>query len=158
MAYQKLQTERALPIVYSDTINIPDISNLHAEGVTSAFVASELVVAAGDFLLSITVGDIVYNTTAGSEAVATVVSITSDTVLVLSANIMAVGETFSIYGDTNNGCVLYLGGAGNITVLTVGNDTTPFIGVLAGTYLPVQVRRVLSTGTTVAANTINALW
>lgn len=59
----------------------------------------------------------------------------------------------------NNGCVLYIGGAGDLKVMTAGGDIVEFIGVLAGTFLPVQVVRVFATGTTGAAATnILALW
>lgn len=53
-------------------------------------------------------------------------------------------------------CVLYIGGAGNIRVLTAGGDDVVFTGVLAGTFLPIQVVRVFSTNTT--ATNIVALW
>lgn len=53
-------------------------------------------------------------------------------------------------------CVLYIGGAGNIRVLTAGGDDVTFNGVVAGTFLPVQVVRVFSTGTT--ATNILATW
>lgn len=43
---------------------------------------------------------------------------------------------------------LYVGGAGNVKVTTVGGDTVTFVGVAAGTVLPVLVKRVFSTGTT----------
>jgi hypothetical protein len=59
-------------------------------------------------------------------------------------------------GTSNNGCVLYVGGAGNLTVDTVGGDTITFTGVLAGSFIPVQVTRVYATGTT--ATSIVALW
>lgn len=59
-------------------------------------------------------------------------------------------------GTSNNGCVLYVGGAGNLTVDTVGGDTITFTGVLGGSFIPVQVKRVYSTGTT--ATSIVALW
>ena len=59
-------------------------------------------------------------------------------------------------GEFNNGCVLYIGGAGNVRVLTAGQDDVTFTGVNAGTFLPVQVIRVWSTGT--SATTILALW
>lgn len=42
---------------------------------------------------------------------------------------------------------LYVGGAGNVTVISGGNTVT-FVGVLAGTILPVQVTQVRATGTT----------
>lgn len=59
-------------------------------------------------------------------------------------------------GSGNNGCVLYIGGAGNIKVTTAGGDTVTFTGLLAGMFLPVQVLRVWSTDTT--ATNIIALW
>lgn len=59
-------------------------------------------------------------------------------------------------GSGNNGCVLYVGGAGNIKVTTAGGDTVTFNGLLAGMFLPVQVLRVWSTDTT--ATNIIALW
>lgn len=59
-------------------------------------------------------------------------------------------------GDINWPCVLFIGGAGNLRVLTAGGDDVTFTGVLAGSFLPVQVTRVFSTGTT--ATNIIALW
>ena len=59
-------------------------------------------------------------------------------------------------GSGNRGCVLYVGGAGNLRVLTVGGDDVTFTGVQAGTFLPVHVLRVFSTNTT--ATGIVALW
>jgi len=52
--------------------------------------------------------------------------------------------------------VLYIGTSGNLRVLTAsGNDVT-FVGIIGGTFLPVQVIRVFATDTT-AANIV-ALW
>lgn len=62
----------------------------------------------------------------------------------------------SINGGTNNGCVLYVGTPGNLKVLTVGGDEVIFPNIQAGTFVPVQVLRVFSTGTT--ATNIVALW
>lgn len=62
-------------------------------------------------------------------------------------------------GDTYTNkwpAVLYIGGAGNIRVLTAGGDDVTFNGVVAGTFLPIQVIRVFSTGTT--ATNIVATW
>lgn len=53
------------------------------------------------------------------------------------------------------GCLLYIGGAGNVRVLTTGNDDVTFTAVAAG-FFPVQVIRVFSTGTT--ATNIIGLW
>lgn len=59
-------------------------------------------------------------------------------------------------GTGNNGCVLYVGVAGDVKVQTVGGDDVVFTGVLAGSFIPVQVLRVFATGTT--ATNIVALW
>jgi len=62
-------------------------------------------------------------------------------------------------GDTYTNpwpCVLYIGGSGNVRVLTAGGDDVVFTGVLAGTFIPVQVTRVFATNTT--ATNIVAVW
>jgi hypothetical protein len=97
----------------------------------------------------------VYNTTTGT-GVATVTSVDSATVLTLSANSIGAGENYTLYADDNQGCVLYAGSGGNIRVLTAGGDDVTFDAVPAGSFVPVQVKRVFSTSTT-PTNTI-ALW
>jgi hypothetical protein len=59
-------------------------------------------------------------------------------------------------GIGNNGCVLYVGGSGDVRVLTAGGDDVTFVGINGGTFVPVQVLRVWATGTT--ATSIIALW
>lgn len=60
-------------------------------------------------------------------------------------------------GETvNNGCVLYVGGLGDVRVLTAGGDDVVFSAVPAGTFVPVNVVRVFSTNTT--ATNLVALW
>ena len=51
---------------------------------------------------------------------------------------------------------LYIGGAGNVSLDTVGGDTVTFTGLAAGTILAVRTARVRSTSTTATA--IVALW
>ena len=59
-------------------------------------------------------------------------------------------------GSGNNGCILYVGTAGNVEVVTVGGDNVTFVGVVAGTFLPVLVKQVVAAGTT--ASNILACW
>lgn len=59
-------------------------------------------------------------------------------------------------GSNNEGCVLYVGGAGALDVTTVGGDRVTFTGILAGSFFPVQVVKVWAAGTT--ATNIIALW
>jgi hypothetical protein len=62
----------------------------------------------------------------------------------------------SVSGGTNNGCVLYVGTAGNLRVQTVGGDDVTFNNINTGAFIPVQVVKVYATGTT--AGSILALW
>lgn len=50
--------------------------------------------------------------------------------------------------EANVGPTLYVGGAGNVSVETIGGDEVIFSGVAAGSFMPLQVRKVRSTGTT----------
>lgn len=59
-------------------------------------------------------------------------------------------------GTPNRGCVLYIGIGGNLRVLTVGGDEVIFNNIPDGTFLPVQVVRVLDSDTD--ADKIIALW
>lgn len=43
---------------------------------------------------------------------------------------------------------LWIGGAGNINVITQGGETVLISGIQAGTLIPIRVSRVLSTNTT----------
>ena len=44
--------------------------------------------------------------------------------------------------------VIYVGGAGNVRVLTAQNNDVIFVGMQPGAVVPVQVLRVFSTNTT----------
>lgn len=43
---------------------------------------------------------------------------------------------------------LYIGGDGNVKVTMFNGDEVTFVGLIAGTLLPVRAKRVWSTGTT----------
>ncbi len=51
---------------------------------------------------------------------------------------------------------LYVGGAGNVAVITSKGETVTFSSVQTGTVLPIRVRQVLSSGT--SATNILALY
>ena len=153
MAYQKLQVGLGVNVIPSDTINIPNVSGPTQSGSATSTSANNLVDTAATFTNNL-VGYIVYNTT--DNTVATVTSVTDANTLVLSANIMANAESYTLYADDNAGCVLYVGGAGDLRVLTSSGSDITFTGVLAGSFIPVQVKRVFSTSNT--ATSILALW
>ena len=51
---------------------------------------------------------------------------------------------------------LYVGGAGNVSVVTEGDDTVTFTGVQAGSMLVLRIKQVRATSTT--ATNIVRLW
>ena len=161
MAYQKLQAGRALSVIPSDTVNIPNIAAVSASGTTTAGTTNKLTDTDGDFLNKrVAVGDIIYAQSSTPKAV-TVIAIDSATVLSVSSTVAA-STAYTIYSQANNpqnGCVLYCGGEGTISVVTVGGDTVEFVGLLAGQFIPVQVLRVNATvaSGTIATNIV-ALW
>tara|TARA_R110002012_G_scaffold303321_1_gene505046 strand:+ start:596 stop:1054 length:459 start_codon:yes stop_codon:yes gene_type:complete len=144
MAYQKLQQSGAVAVIPSDTVNIPNISQIAASGTTTSGTASKLTDTAGDFInKNVAVGDIVY---AGAVAT-TVTAIDSATVLSVGTTVPT-ATAYNIYPEATNGCVLYCGGTGNINVLTAAGQTVTLSAVPTGEVLPLQVVRVNATSTT----------
>jgi hypothetical protein len=159
MAYDKLQARSARKVVPSDTIGLPSIASEQQSGTTDGVAVSELIDSTKLFLSSVKTGFIVVNTTVGSEAIATVVSVNSDTALTLSADIIISGEDYTIYGAAEtNGAVLYIGSASGdaLRVMTIAGDDITLVGITAGLFLPVHVKKIFSTGTT--CGDIVALW
>ena len=106
-------------------------------------------------LAGIKPGMVIVNTTDGTQT--TVLSVVDDTTLNVANNIFSVsGKAYAIYGGTQEGAVLYIGGAGNLKVTTVAGDDVTFNGLQEGTFFPVNVIKVFSTGT--SATNIIALW
>lgn len=161
MSVFKTTFSRALRVNPSDNADIP-YPNLIETGTVTTVTSLKLIDSTGLFITNnIKTGDVVYNDTLLTSA--TVVSVDSETQLTLNSNIFTVTtQVYNIYSMSpqtsmgNPGCFLYVGGAGNVSVLTIGGDQLIFNGVPAGTTLPVQVLRLRSTGTT--ATLINALW
>lgn len=166
MSYQKLQGYQALEVIASNKADIPYPSQA-AQGTTTSAVTDKLVDASGPGATFITdnvaIGDIVYNMTNGKAATVTLVE--DEQTLVLNDDIMGSGDKYIVYNastyknyqDANNGCVLYLGNAdGDLRVTTITGNIVNFKGLKAGTFFPVQVKRVHLTGTTLT--NVIALW
>lgn len=161
MSLFKTTFSRALRAHKSDDANIPYPSVIKS-GTNTTATASKLIDSAGLFITNnVKTGDVVHNDT--DETAATVVSVDSETQLTLNANIFtATAKIYTIYNMSpqtsmgNPGCYLYCGGAGNISVVTIGNDIATFFAVPAGTTLPIQVVKLRSTSTT--ATNVMALW
>tara|TARA_R110001606_G_C15301135_1_gene642609 strand:+ start:569 stop:1225 length:657 start_codon:yes stop_codon:yes gene_type:complete len=218
MAYQKLQASRAIAVIPSDTVNIPNPASLAISSTTTGTAAGKLIDAitgtnstasltltdaAKNFItLGVKVGDTVTNTTTPGTTTVTAVG---TTVLTLQSNVFAsagdgysvgsfinsgvkigdivysgaiaatvtavdsatqlsvstgvgAGAAYKLYAShdiPNNGCVLYVGVAADVKVTTAGGDDVTFTGILAGSFIPVQVLRVWATGSPTG---IIALW
>ncbi len=163
MSYEKLQGYQALAVYKSDDANIPYPSEAET-GTTTSTVANKLKDTAATFVTNqVAIGDIVYNTSDGTAATAKLVE--DEQTLVLNADIMTAPQSYIIYNaskfknyqDANNGCVLYLGDAdGDLKVTTITGNIVEFKGLKAGTFFPVQVKKVHETGTTLT--NVIALW
>tara|TARA_R110002153_G_scaffold83687_4_gene210160 strand:- start:3031 stop:3540 length:510 start_codon:yes stop_codon:yes gene_type:complete len=169
MAYEKLQGYLALEAIPSDQANIPYPALLMTGQTTAVGKAIPtpgvpMEDANGGFETTnkVYAGDIVYF--AAQQRAATVIDVISDTELVLNnAAGQAASQDYVIYQassylnlqDANNGCVLYVGGSGDLKVDTISGSTVTFKAVPIG-FFPVQVKKVYGTGTN--ASSIIALW
>ena len=161
MSVFKTTFTRALRAHPSDNADIA-YPNTIESGTSTSVVASKLVDSTGLFITNnVRVGDVVHNDTLGTAA--TVVTVDSETQLTLNANIFtATAQAFVVYSMSpqtstgNPGCFLYVGGTGNVSVVTIGGDIITFNSVPAGTTLPIQVLKLRATNTT--ATQVNALW
>jgi hypothetical protein len=107
----------------------------------------------------VAVGDIVYFPISATPVCATVIKVISETQLLLNQSIGPYGgwsEFYNLYdGSFSEGCVLYVGGAGDVSVTTVGGNDVTFKGINAGQFIPVNVVKVTASTT---ATDIIALW
>ncbi len=162
MSQPIIQGHRALKVLPSDNCNVPFPATIKSGTTTSSPGPNVLADSSGLFITNnVRVGDIVYNTTDGTAA--TIVEVQTETTLLLNANITAaIGKAYTIYQASsqttigNTGSVLYIGGAGNVTLTTTGNNIVTLVGLNTGQFVPVQSLKVWATGTT--ATDIIALW
>lgn len=154
MAYQKLQASTALEVVPSDTVNIPNPAMLAIDSTSTGAAALKLIDASGDFINKrVNIGDIIYSTGIASK-VTGVDSSTQLSVTVAIPNTTSY-QLYSTAGAPNNGCVLYVGAAASVKVTTAGGSVVTLDGVVAGSFIPIQVLKVWATG---SPTNIVALW
>ena len=157
MAYQKLQVGTGIAVVPSDTIDIPAVSGPVVDSTMTQVppTTSTVVDSTQDFTA---IQGLVGSTIVNGTSIARVSTVASATSITLDAAIAGTAIAgYKIYvKDINPGCVLYVGGAGNVRVLTSSGADLTFVGIAAGTFMPVQVKRVYATDTT--ATDIVALW
>jgi hypothetical protein len=160
MKFLKTHYGRAINVIPSDTVNIPNPAGLGTTGTADGTETNQLIDSTANFTTNL-LGAIVVNTTDNS--IANVIGFENSEILILDADIFVSGDEYSIYNsDNNQGCAIYIPREepSNLKVLTVGGDIITFnnCGDLnASSILPVNVLRVFSTGTEISVPLI-ALW
>ena len=156
MAYQKLNTSRAWEVSPSDVAPIPQIMVVGEQQASVSISGNTITVDPSIDLVTLGFvrGLIIVNPLGDSAIITSVVG--NELTLNVPATPFGAGTKFNAYGGNNNGCLLYVGGTGNIEVKTAGGDKVKFLNVAEGFVLPVNVIKVFETGTT--ATGIIALW
>jgi len=157
MAYQKLQVSRAIAVIPSNDVDIPNPAAEMLSGTADFSVAGTLTDVGTTFTtLGIEPGSIIYNT--GASIAYYVTAVVSDTELSITpSSVGGATDAYKVYsGGKNNGCVLYVGATGDVPVVMAGGDEVTYIGVPTGMFMPTQVTRVKALG--LGASSIIGLW
>lgn len=156
MAYQKLNTSRAWEVSPSDDAPIPQIMVVDGLQIVVSISGNTITVDPAIDLVTLGfVRGMIIVAPGGDSAIITSVG-GNELTLNIPATAFPATSKFNAYGGNNNGCLLYVGGAGNVEVKTAGGDKVTFSNVAEGFVLPVNVIQVFATGTT--ATGIIALW
>ena len=160
MKFLKTHYGRAIDVIPSNTVNIPNPAGLGMTGTADAIGANELKDSNNPFTTNL-LGAIVVNTT--DNTIANVIGFVNSGTLTLDADIFPAGtEGYAIYNsDNNQGCSIYIPAQtpDKLRVLTVGGDMITFRecgDTNAGSILPVNVLRVFLDNTNLT--NLVALW
>ena len=162
------QPTQAITVIPSDTINIPEPGSYLTGGNTGS--GTTLTTAGAKFLGTfnagntgysnrVAAGDVIYQGT----TIVTVVSVDSDTQLTVSAALTT--GTYEIYRGNggaqtqllagNEGFSLFVGSATTLAVIPASStDTVILKNIPDSSFIPLQVTRVLLTGTTTATDIV----
>jgi hypothetical protein len=157
------QPTKAITVIPSDTINIPEPGSYLTGGNTGS--GTTLTTAGAKFLGTpnpgntgysnrVAAGDVIYQGT----TIVTVVSVDSDTQLTVSAALTGGGATYEIYRGNggsqtqlragNEGFSLFVGTAGDLAVIPASStDTVVLKNVPDSSFIPLQVARVVAATT-----------
>jgi len=162
MAYQKLQVGKGLNVIPSNDVNIPNPDSLAVSGSSSGDFSGANLLDDGavDFIAAgVKTGSIIYNTTTSVAYYVTSVN-SSSNLSITPATTGGSTDSYDVYNEETEGCVLFVGGAGDLrlqlTTPATGGAGLIFKGIAAGAFLPTQVVRVAANSTT--ATDIIALW
>ena len=157
MPYQKLQTSNASEVYTSDTEQTINLRKLIKEGSLNAGTTGTTIVDSTATFLTDGVkrGDLVVNKTDG--VASRVVSVVDEATLkVLTTGLFVSSDDYEVWQESTEAAVIYVGVGGDVKVRTAGGDDVTFVDVPSGSFMPVQVTNVYTTGTT--ASSILSLW
>ncbi len=160
------QPTQALNVVPSDTINIPE-PDAYVTGTSSAGTGTTITDASANFLgvsnpgntgysNRVSIGDVLYSNNSGVLTAVTVTAVTNNTNLVVSASLTG-SLPYEIYRSNagpsdREGFSLFVGDGGtssNIAVVPASSDQVVILeNIPDSSFIPLQVKRVNSTGTT----------
>jgi len=165
MGYQKLQVGRitAMDRLQSDNddcVNLNDVLFTFTAAAGTSGGDARVVGPANTFVDTngknlVQVGDLLRNDSSPNSNCSRIVSIVGDdTVYVQTGLTFNSGQDITVFKGSDEPAVLYVGthpGSGSITlkVRTEGGDDITFHNPPEGSFLPVQVKRVFRTNTTV---------
>ena len=129
------QPTSAVAVIPSDTINIPQ-SGIITSGTNTSAVATTLTDAGNDFLPSAT-NPQGYNIRGGD-------------VVVSAGGYEIYKGNYTVTDGFSKGYSLYVGTGGALAVITVEGNSVILTNVGNASFIPLQVQRVLVTGTTAA--------
>ena len=156
------QPVKAIDVVPSDLVNIPQPGSVTGatDGTQGATFASPSSTFRTDFISG---GDVIIATQGGVSEMIEIESVVNETELTLFSSFSFSNPiTFKIYKGNggggiqgavgNDGYSLFVGTGGDLAVLPAGTgqDQVVLKNVANNSYVPLQVQRVLSTGTTAA--------
>jgi hypothetical protein len=166
MGYQKLQVGRITAMErllnnQEDTVNLDDELITFTTAAGSGTPGTVIIAPPNTFIDAngnnlINAGDLLVNTSSPVVKSSYIASVDSDTQLTMVTGItIGSGATCKVLAASHEPAVLYVGthpGSGSITlkVRTEGGDDITFHNPPEGSFLPVQVKRVYNTGTTVS--------
>jgi len=161
MQYLKTHYGRAIPIIYSDTINMPNPANAGLKSITTDGDTNILIDTSVKFTTNM-IGNTVITS---YNDIATVTGFIDEHTLIISSDITQNdGVGYTLYVPTpNEGFSIYIPGGqastSTIKLLTVGGDIVTFTAVgdaAASIILPVQALRVFESSTNITG--LIALW
>jgi len=147
MQYLKTHYGRAIPVIPSSTVNIPNPANAGLSSVTTGVASANQLKDTSVTFTTNLIGNIII----ANGSISTVVGFVDSHTLILSDDIgSGSGVSYTLYVSTpNEGCSIYIpsGTPSTIQVLTISGDDITFEkcgDANASMILPVQVLRVIS--------------